>query len=133
MIPVLDGLLALAREGLSLIPDPNKRAQMGADLEKARLDYETKFMESQSEINKIEAQNPSLFVSGWRPALGWVCTMAFVWAFLAQPIFVFAFNAAGKPLTLPVIDFATMSTVLFGMLGLGTLRTVEKVQGVASK
>jgi len=85
-------------------------------------------MTAQTEINKAEASNPSVFVSGWRPAIGWVCALAMGYQYLARPLMV-AFMPA---LAFPGLD-DNLWQLMMGMLGLGGLRTFEKTQGVASK
>lgn len=92
---------------------------------------------AQIELNKVEAQHESRFVSGWRPFIGWVCGAAFAYTFILQPFLTFiawAVAAAGGATipvdTLPDLDLAMMMPVLGGMLGLGGLRTYEKKHGV---
>lgn len=86
---------------------------------------------AQIEVNKAEAQSTSLFKSGWRPFLGWVCAAAFAYHFLAQPVVIFLLSYFGlEPVTLPEFDMGSMMTVLMGMLGLGGLRTYEKQKGL---
>lgn len=88
----------------------------------------------QIEVNKAEAASASLFKGGWRPFIGWVCGIAFAYHFVLQPILVFVLVAAGLAIPdLPEFDMGTLMPVLMGMLGLGGLRTFEKVQGKASK
>ena len=89
---------------------------------------------AQIAVNAQEARHPSLFVAGWRPFIGWVCGLAFVWAFLLYPILTFAVVALGIPVQLhmiPALDLSSMMPVLMGMLGLGAMRSWEKRQGVA--
>lgn len=86
----------------------------------------------QIELNKVEAGHRSVFVAGWRPFIGWVCGFGFAYHYILQPFFVFALLAAGVELPpLPVFDMDALQTVMMGMLGLGTLRTFEKLQGKA--
>jgi hypothetical protein len=66
-----------------------------------------------------------------QPFVGWICGAAFAYKFVVAPAAAFILTANGHPVTLPVLDFTEMSTVLLGMLGIGALRTVEKVKGVA--
>lgn len=88
----------------------------------------------QIEVNKAEAASASLFKGGWRPFIGWVCGIAFAYHFVLQPIVVFVLVAAGLAIPdLPEFDMGTLMPVLMGMLGLGGLRTFEKVQGKAAK
>ena len=89
---------------------------------------------AQIAVNAQEAQHDSIFVAGWRPFIGWVCGLAFTWAFLLYPILSFLVVAFGLPadLTLvPELDLASMMPVLMGMLGLGAMRSWEKREGVA--
>lgn len=141
MIPLIPLLSPLLDKVLSFIPNANEREKAKLEFELKVQENETKilelFMQSdviQAEINKAEAANSNIFVSGWRPFIGWVCGVSFTWAFLLEPIIVFIFSASGHPLTdLPKFDISTMSTVLLGMLGLGGMRTFEKFKGVARK
>jgi hypothetical protein len=97
--------------------------------ELAQLDADVKLATGQLAVNQVEAGNASLFVAGWRPAVGWTCAAAFAFKFVGGPLLVVISNYLGHPVTLPEFDFTEMSTVLLGMLGLGGLRTVEKVRG----
>ncbi|MCE2517327.1 MAG: hypothetical protein J4F41_05685 [Alphaproteobacteria bacterium] len=84
----------------------------------------------QAQINQAEARHPSRFVAGWRPFIGWVCGVALAWHFLLQPITLHAMAMARLEMPpLPVFDLTQLNTILFGMLGLGTLRTAEKAAG----
>ena len=86
---------------------------------------------AQLEINKAEAASGSLFKGGWRPAVGWICAIAFGYHFVLQPLLVFVLTASGVDLPdLPKFDMGTLLTVLGGMLGIGGLRTVEKAKGL---
>ena len=86
---------------------------------------------AQLEVNKTEAQHRSLFVSGWRPAVGWVCVLGMAGNFMVIPFSNFVLALLEIPVKIPLIDTATMMPVLMGMLGLGTLRTYEKKVGVS--
>lgn len=121
-----------------LLPDPQAAAaaklqvmEMAQRGELAQLDAELKMATGQIEVNKVEAASTSIWVSGWRPAVGWCCAAAFAYKFVLAPSVAFALAAFGHPVELPVLDFSEMSTVLMGMLGIGALRTVEKIKGVA--
>ena len=85
---------------------------------------------AQIEVNKAEASHKSLFVAGWRPFVGWVCAGALAYHFIFQPIMVFAISLYGVSITLPEFDMGSLMTILMGMLGLGGLRTLEKVKQV---
>jgi len=86
----------------------------------------------QIEINKAEASHRSVFVAGWRPFLGWGLATAMIWHFVLAPVAMFGFAYAGMPAPeLPTFDMDSLLTVLLGMLGLGGLRTAEKIKGVS--
>lgn len=89
---------------------------------------------AQLDVNKTEAASSSIFVAGWRPAVGWACAASFAWSFVAQPFAVFWIKVANSAFdvhSLPVLDTSSMMPVLLGMLGLGGLRTFEKIRGAA--
>ena len=101
---------------------PEKRAEIEARL----LEIENQGLQAQIELNKIEAQSASVFVSGWRPAAGWVCVLGLFYTFLLQPLLAWA--TSSKP---PEIDTTLLIQLLFGMLGLAGIRTYEKGKGIA--
>ena len=86
---------------------------------------------AQLEVNKAEAGHKSIFVAGWRPSVGWVCSLAMLYHFILAPMIQFGFALGGVEQALPEFDFSQLSTVLMGMLGLGGLRTFEKMKGVS--
>ena len=86
---------------------------------------------AQLEVNKSEAAHKSIFVAGWRPFVGWVCGVSLAYHFIVAPLLQFGFALSGMEQELPEFDFSQLSTVLMGMLGLGGLRTFEKMKGVS--
>lgn len=84
----------------------------------------------QLQINKTEASHPSMFVAGWRPAVGWVCALAMLFNFLLIPFINLGLDVGGLDIQLDLIDMQTMMPVLLGMLGLGGMRTAEKIKQV---
>lgn len=87
---------------------------------------------AQSDVDKVEAANTNVFVSGWRPLIGWVCGAALCSQYIARPLIQWGFLIAHSPLPeLPGID-DNLWQLMFGMLGMGGLRTFEKVKGVAA-
>lgn len=101
------------------------------EAEKAQLAAALQIVQGQIDINKAEAASPSSFTSGWRPFIGWVCGTACAWNWIGLPIAKFGCAYFGHPVNLSPADLAEMWPLLMGMLGLGGLRTYEKVQGVA--
>ena len=84
-----------------------------------------KLIELQSEINKVEAQHRSIFVSGWRPFTGWICAVALLYNFVLRDLAIWAFGIEQVP---PALQMEHLMTVLFGMLGLGGMRSFEKIK-----
>jgi len=128
----LSGIGQMAKDIRTAITgiDPTQQAVLTQKL----ADIEAAAENAQAEINKIEAASPNLFISGWRPFIGWVCGMAFGLNFLALPIAQWVVQVIpvivnGVPLKLFSLDLATMLPVLLGMLGIGGMRTIEKLQG----
>ena len=126
--PILDGVLRL-------IPDKGERARAKEMFEGQMLTAMTSLVQGQLEINKTEAQHSSIFVAGWRPAIGWICGVALGWNFVVQPLLLWGAwifpEIAPDISTAPKLDTDELMTVLLGMLGLGGLRTYEKRLGVA--
>jgi hypothetical protein len=114
-------------------PDPKDQASAEALLIKTQMDAALAQAQQQIDINKIEAASSSVFVSGWRPFVGWVCGSAFAFHFLFLPLLNWLAALFGHGAIVIPFDMSTLSTVLMGMLGLGTMRSVEKWRGVASK
>lgn len=86
---------------------------------------------SQNEVNKQEAASTSLFVAGWRPAIGWICSAALAYQYVVCPLAIWLSYAAGHPFPKPPTLDDTLWQLMFGMLGMGGLRTFEKMKGVA--
>ena len=82
----------------------------------------------QLEVNKIEAAHASIFVSGWRPALGWVCTLGMFGNFITIPFSNFVLALIEVDVVIPLVPLETMMPVLMGMLGLGAMRSFEKTR-----
>ena len=142
MNPLLLGPLVDVIKGVigKIWPDPALQAEANLKLatlvqsgELAELAAQTDLAKAQLNVNAVEAASTSVFVAGWRPFIGWVCGAAMAYKFVLAPLMTFGAAYAGHPVNLPVLDFGEMSTVLLGMLGLGGLRTVEKINGVATK
>lgn len=107
---------------------PNKTEQ-----DKAQMAAALTIIHGQLATNQEEAKNPSIFVSGWRPFIGWACGAACAWNWLGLPVGLFFAKLFGYSFEMSPADLTEMLPILIGMLGLGTLRTVEKIQQVASK
>lgn len=116
------------------IPDKNERARAQEDIEQQMLTAMTSLVQGQLAVNAKEAEHASIFVAGWRPAIGWVCGAGLAWNFIVQPLISWiAFLVPGAPdlSGAPQLEIGELMTILGGMLGLGGLRTYEKRLGVA--
>ena len=114
-------------------PDPAQANAAKLQLLQLQQTGELAQITGQMEINKAEAANASTFVSGWRPFVGWVCGVACAWNWIGLPIARVLCAYFGKPITLVPADISDMMPVLMGMLGMGGLRTFEKLNKVAAK
>ena len=111
--------------------------QQAAQLETAVLSAEQQVNLAQIDIDKTEAASPCVFVSGWRPAVAWVCVFGFAYQFVLQPFIGYGLSIHSTYHGLPIpppptLDSTQMMTLLLGLLGLGGMRTIEKVNGVAN-
>jgi hypothetical protein len=106
------------------IVDPQKKLEVEAKL----MELDFLITKAQTDINQAEARNPNLFVSGWRPAVGWCCAMALFWQFIGSPMFEWGCKMAGKVIEAPILDTSALMTILMAMLGMGGMRTYEKIK-----
>ena len=124
----LDPLTAVADLAGTVI---NKIWPDKSEQEKQQLAAAVLMIQSQLDINKVEAAHPSIFVSGWRPAIGWVCGAGCAWNWVLLPVAKVLLPMAGYVVAVSPADLSEMMPLLFGLLGLGSLRTVEKLNGKA--
>jgi dienelactone hydrolase len=130
LLDIFDAVTPIVTKALDFIPDPVEKAKAQQELTLAQMQFAQTQFAGQLSVNAAEAANKSTFVAGWRPFVGWCCGAAFAWDYCAQPALAFLSAAIGRPVTLPPLDISGMMPVLLGMLGLGAMRTVEKVNGV---
>lgn len=112
------------------LPDPEAKRQAEAELLRMAFDGELKQVLAQLEINAREAQSPSVWVSGWRPYFGWVGGTAFLYVGLLKPLLAWLAAIKGWPEP-PDVDTEFLWVVVSGLLGIGGLRSIEKVKGAA--
>jgi hypothetical protein len=107
-----------------LWPDPAQRD--AAKLELMRLQMSGEL--AQIAVNTEEAKSSSVFVAGWRPSIGWICSAACAWNWVGMPIAKLVLTLLGVATdTLTQANLSEMLPILIGMLGLGGLRTIEKI------
>ena len=107
------------------------KEKMALEIEMRKLDQANDM--AQLAVNTEEAKSASLFVSGWRPAIGWTCGFGLLYVSVMLPIAEFVAKMYGYAGTFPEVDTSITMQVLFGMLGLSGMRTYEKAKGVAAK
>jgi len=128
---ILGPLLEVGKTILDrFVPDPAKKAEAEMELIRMAADGELKQVVAQLEINAREAQHASIFVAGWRPAFGWCGAAGFVYATIMQPVLAWVASIKGWPMP-PALNLDLMWVVITGMLGIGGLRSIEKVKGAA--
>jgi hypothetical protein len=121
---ILDGVARIADD---LITTDKETREL--DLREKELDQKIDL--AQIGVNAEEAKSSSVFVSGWRPFIGWVCGAACAWNWLGLPLVSFVLAAVGHPVDFKPADLSEMWPLLLGMLGIGSLRTIEKINRVA--
>jgi hypothetical protein len=113
------------------IEDKDQKMALAHEISTMAERHAQELAKGQLEVNKVEAASKSMFVAGWRPFIGWVCGVGFLANFILIPMANFGLALAEVSITIPMIDTTQMMPVLMGMLGLGAMRTVEKVQKVS--
>ena len=113
------------------IPDADERNRLAHEISTMAERHAHELAKAQIEVNKEEAKSSSMFVAGWRPAVGWICATGMGFNFIFVPLGSFVAGIAGYPLEIVSLDLSEMMPVLMGMLGLGAMRSFEKTKGVA--
>jgi hypothetical protein len=113
---------------------PDKAANDAAKIEMAKmtLNGELNQLAGQLEINKVEAASSSTFVAGWRPFIGWTCGCAIAYEMILRPLLTFTAGCFGGHFTAPDIATQDLIGLVVTMLGMGTLRTIDKTQGATA-
>lgn len=129
---VIDPILGLITSIIGRVW-PDKTEQQKAELAAVMAADKnlTDLLTGQMEVNAAEAAAPGRTWPTWRECIGYICALAFGWQFVVLPILLFIGAASGHPVPVPVFDVSSMTTILMGMLGLGTMRTYEKLKGVS--
>lgn len=135
-IPIIGDLIDGVKDLVSeVVVDKDKRDQINLELRRledqaqARLDAQVL---GQIEVNKVEAASGSIFVAGWRPAIGWVGAIALLYAFVLQPFIELVARWMGSDVQVPDLMLEQLIPLVMAMLGIGGMRTFEKVKGVST-
>ena len=136
MNPLLTALLPSITGTVSdlidrFIPNKSEAAKAKLEMEAKLIDSLTQVDVAQIAVNAEEAKSSNVFVAGWRPACGWICAIAMGYHYIAQPFLAFLLVNLGYAITLPAFNMDALETVLFGMLGLGGMRSFDKMKGTS--
>lgn len=125
----LEGVGSLAKDLRSAMTG-EMNPETRANIEQKILEIESAAKLAQLKVNETEARTGSLFIAGWRPSIGWVCSIALFYQFILYPLLLWA-NLAFKwgILSPPVLDTDGLFPLITGMLGMGGLRSFDKIKG----
>jgi hypothetical protein len=116
------------------VPDKDLAAKMQNEINIKLIDTQAQLQQGQIDINKIEAASTNVFVSGWRPAIGWVCAFALFWQFVGYDMSLWLIAVTKSTLVAPrLMGGENLMELVLAMLGLAGFRTFEKSKGIASK
>ena len=131
MIGILSSLLPVATKIIDrVVPDKNAAKKAKLDMQKELTTAFNKANLAQIETNKIQAAHPSIFVSGARPAIMWICAFGLGWQFVFQPVSVWVLALTDAGVALPIIETEGLMSLTLALLGLGGMRSFEKSKGV---
>lgn len=129
--PITEGI-AFARSLVERIfPNAENKEQRAQEIAVMLSDRDLKRDLAQADINKVEAASTRIFIAGWRPFIGWVCGVNLAYVWIGRDLLMWLIVLVGWTVpTPPLVMQEHMFELLLGLLGLGTLRTIEKIKGV---
>ena len=128
MLGLADSIVGVAGKVLDkFVEDKDLKTKLNAELKQQMVSLDL----AQAQANIEQAKHPSIFVSGSRPAIMWICAFGLGWQFVFQPVFVWAIAVSGADIVIPVIPTEGLMTLTLSLLGLGGMRSAEKFKGVA--
>ena len=126
---LLDPVSGLLGKIAEFIPNPEERQKAQLQIQSLLMQAYVTADQQQRDINKVEAASPSLFVAGWRPAVGWLCVFTLAWTWFVGPMFswfLLVFGVHSVP-ALPTVNEAQANDLLYALLGIGAMRTADKL------
>jgi len=127
--PILTSIFGLVDK---VVPDKDAAQKMKHEVEVMLIGLQGQLQNGQIEINKIEAAHKSIFVAGWRPAIGWVCALSLGWHFIGYDVFQWIIAAFDLQMTAPALSGTeNLMEIVLAMLGLAGFRTFEKFKGIS--
>jgi hypothetical protein len=133
-IPIIGDIVGAVKDLVSeVVVDKDKKNELNVRLQELADKADDRFHQElmgQIEVNKVEAAHPSIFVAGWRPAVGWISAVGLGWQFVLSPFAETVARWSGWTGTMPVVDTESLMMLVLGMLGIGAQRSFEKFKGV---
>jgi hypothetical protein len=133
MVGILDIASVLTPIIDRVFPDPKDKLALQEQINSLAAAEETRQHDEvmgQIQVDTTEAGNANLFVSGWRPFVGWTCGVGVAYSFIVEPLGEFIAKLCHYTGTFPALDVSNLMTLMMGMLGMGYLRTKEKMAGI---
>tara|TARA_B000000609_G_scaffold12956_1_gene8040 strand:- start:178 stop:588 length:411 start_codon:yes stop_codon:yes gene_type:complete len=128
MLGIVDSVVGVAGKVLDkFVEDKDLRTKLDAELKSQLINLDA----LQAKANIEQAKHPSLFVAGARPAIMWICAFALAWQYILAPITSWALVVWYPMITLPALETEELTGLIMALLGLGSMRTVEKWKGVS--
>ena len=128
MLGLAESVVGVAGKVLDkFVEDKDLKTKLEAELKQQMVSLDL----AQAQANVEQAKHPSIFVSGSRPAIMWICAFGLGWQFVFQPVFVWAIAVSGADVAIPIIPTEGLMTLTLSLLGLGGMRSAEKFKGVA--
>lgn len=133
MIQLITALLPKALDIIDdVVPDKDAAAKAKRDIEAKLVSAATDVNLETIKTNQIEAGHRSVWVSGWRPAIGWSCSVGIFWLFVGHPLATWGAQLAGMDgMVMPTISTDILLELTLAMLGMSGLRTFEKLKGIS--
>ena len=113
------------------IEDKDQKAKLAHELATMADQHAQELAKGQIEANVVQAKHPSLFVSGARPAIMWVCCLGLLWQFFVGPVLTWATGIWFPDMVPPQLEVEGLITLVMSLLGLGAMRSFEKSKNVA--
>ena len=128
MIGIVDSVVGVAGKVLDkFVEDKDLKTKIEGELKGQMIQLDL----AQAQANVEAAKHPSLFVSGARPAILWICAFGLGWQFVFQPVFVWVLAVSGSDMAIPIIPTEGLMSLTLSLLGLGAMRSAEKFKGKA--
>ena len=128
MLGLAESVVGVAGKVLDkFVEDKDLKTKLNAELKQQMVSLDL----AQAQANIEQAKHPSIFVSGSRPAIMWICAFGLGWQYVFQPVFVWGIAISGADIAIPIIPTEGLMTLTLSLLGLGGMRSAEKFKGVA--